>query len=134
MILEIKRQFYELIKNLGYHIADNINDLNEFPRLILRTSSHKREETLDMSIENIILTLDIFSTYSGEKEILEIADNIAEHLKQMREENPQIIAIQQKTAQILDDNGTGPIRKHGSIRYSFLLTSSLGEEEEIENG
>ena len=123
MILEIKRQFYELIKNLGYHIADNINDLDEFPRLILRTSSHKREETLD-----------IFSTYSGEKEILEIADNIAEHLKQMREENPQIIAIQQKTAQILDDNGTGPIRKHGSIRYSFLLTSGLEEKEEIENG
>lgn len=133
MILRVKQQFYQLIKDLGYCIADNINDLDEFPRLILRTSSHQREEALDVVIEKVILTLDIFSTYSGEKEILEIVNNIAKHLKQMRQENPYIIAIQQKTAQILDDNGTGPIRKHGSIRYSFLITSGLEEKEDIEN-
>jgi hypothetical protein len=130
MVLELKRQFYELIQKLGYHITDSGEYKELFPWLMLRTDGHQISQSFDTTTETVSFMLDVYSTYSGEKEILEIIENINRNIVYLRETNPYIISANQQSARIIDDNGTGPIRKHGVIRYTFLLTYSAKEEED----
>ena len=96
---------------------------------MVRLGSYSRADTFDMKISGVILIIDIFSKYKGEKEILDITSNITNHIQELRAKNPNIIFIMQKDLKILDDNKTGPVKKHGVLTYSFLLSSSIEEEE-----
>ena len=109
MVSRIKTQLYDLITGLGYRVADNRNNQEDLPWLLIRTGGHSR--------------------YSGEKEILEIAENIANHLPDLRAQNETIIYAEQKTCKVLDDNGTGPVRKHGFLSYRFLCSVGLEDKE-----
>ena len=83
----------------------------------------------DIRYDNITYTLDIFSTYSGEKELLEIIENIGNHLIALRQNNSSIMYIQQKNCKILDDNKKGPVKKHAVIEYKFTCATGLEEED-----
>ena len=112
MVIKLKSQFYSLIKNLGYNITDNGQYVENFPWLMLRLT-------------------DIFSTYAGEKEILEIVNNISNALWEFQNNNPEILYAYQKMFKILDDKSTGPVKKHGVVNYEFLLGQGLIPEEEV---
>lgn len=129
---EIKTQLYDLIKSLGYNATDNGFYEENFPWLMLRTSGHNRMDTMDLRIDILSYTIDIFSTYNGEKEILEIVENISNNIQQLRRDNDKIMSIAQKSLRIIDDNKKGPVRKHGIITYQFLATSGLEEIEDDE--
>lgn len=128
MVLELKRQFYELINSLGYHITDSGEYKELFPWLMLRTNGIQSQYSYDTLTETVGFTLDIFSTYPGEKEILEIVENINANLNEFIKNSPYIIYGSQKSANITDDKDTGPVRKHGIIKYNFLLTGARGGE------
>lgn len=132
MLSKLKSQFYDLIKHLGYNITDNGEYKQNFPWLMLRTNGGNRINNFDLRIENITLVLDIFSTYQGEKEILDIVENIGNHLNELKKNNLDIVYLEQKNIKIIDDKTTGPIKKHGVITYNFLLTSGLEDFEEDE--
>ena len=83
MLYKLKSQFYNLLKELGYNISDNAEYKENFPWLMLRTEGHTAFRSFNASISNITLTLDIFSSYFGEKEIIEIAGNIESHLNEL---------------------------------------------------
>lgn len=129
MLKKVKTAFYNLISGLGYNVDDNGAYEETFPWLMLRTGGHQRDESLDIREDSITLTLDIFSRYTGEKEILDIVDNISNHLWDMKEAVPEITYCSQRSLNILGDNTKGPVRKHGVVSYRFLLTSNKVEED-----
>ena len=132
MVQRLKTDLCSLVRELGYNITDNGAYVESFPWLMVRLGAYRREDIMDTRIDNITLIIDVFSKYKGEKEILDIAENITNHIQEIKTDNPSIIFIWQKDLKILDDNSTGPVKKHGVLAYSFLLSSTLGEDEEDE--
>ena len=131
MLANLKSQFYSLIKGLGYNITDNAEYKEQFPWLMLRTNGYRTMNSFNVNISSAVLVLDIFSSYSGEKEIIEIVENIGEHLKELQDNNPDIMFAYQKSLKILDDKSTGPVRKHGVVVYEFLLGYGIAPAEEV---
>lgn len=129
MLTTIKEQFYNLLKSLGYKVTDNGTYKEDFPWLMLTTGNYQSSVSLDIRYDVITLKLDIFSTYNGEKEIIQISENIVNHLQDLRKNNPDITAITQKKMTIIGDKETGPVRKHGILTYQFLVTSGLDLED-----
>ena len=129
MLTTIKEQFYNLLKSLGYKVTDNGTYKEDFPWLMLTTGNYQSSVSLDIRYDIITLKLDIFSTYNGEKEIIQISENIVNHLQDLRKNNPDITAITQKKMTIIGDKETGPVRKHGILTYQFLVTSGLDLED-----
>lgn len=135
ILYKLKTQFYSLLKELGYNITDSAEYKENFPWLMLRTDGYTAFRSFSTNISNITLTLDIFSTYCGEKEIIEIAEDIESHLSELRRNNPEVLYCYQKTMKILDDKTTGPARKHGVITYEFLMGYGVGFDKEVpDNG
>lgn len=129
MVSRIKTQLYDLITGLGYRVADNRNNQEALPWLLIRTGGHNRMDMFDLRYDIITINIDIFSGYSGEKEILDIAEHISNHLAEIRAQNETIMYAEQKTCKILDDNKTGPVRKHGVLSYRFLCSVGLEDKE-----
>ena len=131
MLSEVKTQFYSLLKEMGYNITDNGEYRNNFPWLMLRTNGYSSVNSFNTNVSGITLTLDIFSSYSGEKEIIDIVENIEPRLAELRAANPNILFCYQKTMKILDDKSTGPVRKHGVVVYEFLTGYGTAPVEEV---
>lgn len=129
MIIELKEKFYKLVKNLGYNITDNGDYTESFPWLMLKTQNDQAFYTYDICYHRVILTIDIFSSYSGEKEILNIVSNITENLNKFQNENPEILYAFQSSCRIIDDKATGPVKKHGIVNYDFLIGKSYIKED-----
>ena len=130
MISYLKTQIKECIEELGYQIRDNNTYSNTYPMITLRLSNANREEKNHVVLQKVVYVVDIFSTYNGEKEILDINDKINEKLFMLPQRNKHITAMKQQNCLILDDKETGVVRKHGVLIYEFLLTSALGEVKE----
>ena len=128
MVQKIKTELCSLVRGLGYNITDNGAYVENFPWLMVRLTDHNRVETIDTRIDVITLTIDIFSKYKGEKEILDIVEDISNHIQNIRKNNIEIMFIAQKGLKILDDKSTGIVKKHGVLTYSFLLSSNQEEE------
>lgn len=129
MVQKMKTELCSLVRELGYNITDNGAYVEKFPWLMVRLSNHSRVETFDTRIDGITLTIDIFSKYKGEKEILDIVEDITNHIQTIRKDNPEVMYIAQKSLKILDDNKTGIVKKHGVLSYQFLLSSNPEEDE-----
>ena len=130
MLQTVKGQLFNLIDGLGYNITDNGTYKEEFPWLMLRTNRFVSANSNDVRYQLCSFIVDIFSTYNGEKEILEIVENINNHLQELRAINPYITQVSQSNLKILDDKNTGPVRKHGVAVYQFILTSGLEDQDE----
>jgi hypothetical protein len=130
MLIDLKRKFYTLIRDLGYNITDSGDYVEQFPWLMLRLTNSQLLQSIDTTINRVVLTLDIFSTYSGEKEILEIVENINNQLQNFQNENPEILFAYQKMFKIMGDKATGPVKKHGIVNYEFILGQGLIAQEE----
>lgn len=131
MLAKLKTQFYSLIKGLGYNVTDNAEYRENFPWLMLRTNGYQSVNGFNLNVSSTTLVLDIFSTYPGEKEIIEIVENIGSHLAELKDSNPDILFYYQKTMKILDDKSTGPVCKHGVVVYEFLLGYGVAPAEEV---
>lgn len=128
MLEQIKSQLFELIKSLGYSCSDNGTYKDEFPYLLIRTGNYQVSQGKDFRNEYITIIVDVFSTYNGEKEIIDINSNILEHIYSLMDTNPEITAISQSSFLIIGDKDTGPVRKHGILKYDFMTASSFLED------
>lgn len=131
MLAKLKSQFYSLIKDLGYNVTDNAEYRENFPWLMIRTNGYQSVNSFNLNTSNVTLVLDIFSTYQGEKEIIEIVEDIGSHLMELKDSNPDVLFCYQKTVKILDDKSTGPVRKHGIVVYEFQLGYGVAPIEEV---
>lgn len=130
MLKDIRKLFYQKIKELGYNITDTRRYEEVFPWLVMRTSNNQVGFSRDIRFESINLIIDIFSTYNGESEILDIAESITDLLPDFQSENPEIILATQSGLKVLQDNKTGPTKYHGILSYQFVL--SVGQKEKLE--
>lgn len=122
MLELIKTKFYEFLTSLEYNVSDNgTRREDEYPWLMLRLSDARVLKTKDMDMTDAHIIVDIFSTYNGEKEILDIVDNINRHIKILFNDNEAIHYAYMRSLRIIDDPETGPVRKHGIATFSFLL-------------
>lgn len=125
MIQEIKKKFVAFLRELGYQIGDNSNSRDGFPQMNIRFNGGSTDNTRDLERLNVIFTIDIFSDYVGEKEIIEIVENINNHLAELRDANDEIINVNMSSFNIMEDKTTGPILKHGVISYRLLLIQGV---------
>lgn len=134
MLEKLKTDFYNMIAELGFTISDNRNfDDGNSPWLILRTNGYEKTHSFQLDMARVILVLDIFSQYNGEKEIIQAIEKISDNLNDFLFSRPEILYCHQKNVKILDDKSTGPVRKHGVITYEFLLSNNTAAEEDVEN-
>ena len=128
MLEKLKTDFYSLIAGLGYKATDNGSYVDDFPWLMLRLGNASINSEHNSATGKATLVLDIFSTYSGEKEVIQIVENIEAHLEDLMKSNLNILYWNQKSFKILDDKSTGPVRKHGVVNYEFLLGKAKESE------
>ena len=128
MLKTLKEQLYILIKERGYNVKDNRVFDDNYPALILRLNNYMSANSFQLKAGIISFVIDIFSTYNGEQEIITVAEDLAEIIpSSIINNNPDVLYGYQKTLKILDDNSTGPVRKHGVLVYEFLV--GRGEQE-----
>lgn len=128
---EIKMKLYSIISSLGYSVVDRAQgkETDSFPCIRLKLSSLQRDFFENNFVYVLRYQVDIFSNYEGEKEILEIEQNIAQHLTELYEING-VSYVRESDFKILDDKSTSVVRKHGIISYTIKSAGGIKKEDD----
>lgn len=133
IVTEIKKKFYDILTNLGYEVVDNKESIAEdspFPHILLRINTGSRDKIKDVTINKLRFTIDIFSEYSGEAEILDIEEKVFDATKAIYDID-HVIYVQESSFRIIDDKSTGVMMKHGILNY-LVITGGIEQEVEDE--
>lgn len=128
MNIELKTKFYNILtSDLQYRVFDTpVNSKAKFPWVRLTLGNISRDTFQGNFVYNYTFTVDIFSDYNGEKEILEMEEEMFEALQRLYEVTG-VTYVRETSFKILDDNSLGPIRKHGVIKYNILCNGDIKE-------
>lgn len=125
MVERLKQVFYTALSENNIDLRDTKNFAEVFPQVFLRTSNIKRIYYQGVSAINVSFTLDLFSKYSGEKEILDLEQQISTIARNLVDTNDFIMGMGLRSCLIQDDDSTGINIKHGILIYDFVLAEVL---------
>ena len=125
MVEQLKQVFYTALSENNIDLRDTKNFAEVFPQVFLRTSNIKRVYYQGVSAINVSFTLDLFSKYSGEKEILDLEQEISTIARNLVDTNDFIMGMGLRSCLIQDDDSTGINIKHGILIYDFVLAEVL---------
>lgn len=125
MVERLKQVFYTALSENNIDLRDTKNFAEVFPQVFLRTSNIKRIYYQGISAINVSFTLDLFSKYSGEKEILDLEQEISTIARNLVDTNDFIMGMGLRSCLIQDDDSTGINIKHGILIYDFVLAEVL---------
>ena len=125
MVERLKQVFYTALSEHNIDLRDTKNFAEAFPQVFLRTSNIKRIYYQGVSAINVSFTLDLFSKYSGEKEILDLEQEISTIARNLVDTNDFIMGMGLRSCLIQDDDSTGINIKHGILIYDFVLAEVL---------
>ena len=125
MVERLKQAFYTALSENNIDLRDTKNFAEVFPQVFLRTSNIKRIYYQGVSAINVSFTLDLFSKYSGEKEILDLEQEISTIARNLVDTNDFIMGMGLRSCLIQDDDSTGINIKHGILIYDFVLAEVL---------
>lgn len=125
MVERLKQVFYTALSENNIDLRDTKNFAEAFPQVFLRTSNIKRIYYQGVSAINVSFTLDLFSKYSGEKEILDLEHQISTIARNLVDTNDFIMGMGLRSCLIQDDDSTGINIKHGILIYDFVLAEVL---------
>lgn len=125
MVEQLKQVFYTALSENNIDLRDTKNFAEVFPQVFLRTSNIKRIYYQGVSAINVSFTLDLFSKYSGEKEILDLEQQISTIARNLVDTNDFIMGMGLRSCLIQDDDSTGINIKHGILIYDFVLAEVL---------
>ena len=125
MVERLKQVFYAALSENNIDLRDTKNFAEAFPQVFLRTSNIKRIYYQGVSAINVSFTLDLFSKYSGEKEILDLEQQISTIARNLVDTNDFIMGMGLRSCLIQDDDSTGINIKHGILIYDFVLAEVL---------
>lgn len=125
MVERLKQAFYTALSENNIDLRDTKNFAEAFPQVFLRTSNIKRIYYQGVSAINVSFTLDLFSKYSGEKEILDLEQQISTIARNLVDTNDFIMGMGLRSCLIQDDDSTGINIKHGILIYDFVLAEVL---------
>lgn len=125
MVERLKQVFCTALSENNIDLRDTKNFAETFPQVFLRTSNIKRIYYQGVSAINVSFTLDLFSKYSGEKEILDLEQEISTIARNLVDTNDFIMGMGLRSCLIQDDSSTGINIKHGILIYDFVLAEVL---------
>lgn len=125
MVEQLKQVFCTALSENNIDLRDTKNFAEAFPQVFLRTSNIKRIYYQGVSAINVSFTLDLFSKYSGEKEILDLEHQISTIARNLVDTNDFIMGMGLRSCLIQDDDSTGINMKHGILIYDFVLAEVL---------
>ena len=125
MVERLKQVFYTALSENNIDLRDTKNFAEAFPQVFLRTSNIKRIYYQGVSAINVSFTLDLFSKYPGEKEILDLEQEISTIARNLVDTNDFIMGMGLRSCLIQDDDSTGINIKHGILIYDFVLAEVL---------
>ena len=125
MVEQLKQVFCTALSENNIDLRDTKNFAEAFPQVFLRTSNIKRIYYQGVSAINVSFTLDLFSKYSGEKEILDLEQQISTIAHNLVDTNDFIMGMGLRSCLIQDDDSTGINIKHGILIYDFVLAEVL---------
>lgn len=125
MVERLKQVFCTALSENNIDLRDTKNFAEVFPQVFLRTSNIKRIYYQGVSAINVSFTLDLFSKYSGEKEILDLEQQISTIARNLVDTNDFIMGMGLRSCLIQDDDSTGINIKHGILIYDFVLAEVL---------
>lgn len=125
MVERLKQVFCTALSENNIDLRDTKNFAEVFPQVFLRTSNIKRIYYQGISAINVSFTLDLFSKYSGEKEILDLEQQISTIARNLVDTNDFIMGMGLRSCLIQDDDSTGINIKHGILIYDFVLAEVL---------
>lgn len=125
MVERLKQVFYTALSENNIDLRDTKNFAEAFPQVFLRTSNIKRIYYQGVSAINVSFSLDLFSKYSGEKEILDLEQEISTIARNLVDTNDFIMGMGLRSCLIQDDDSTGINIKHGILIYDFVLAEVL---------
>ena len=125
MVERLKQVFCTALSENNIDLRDTKNFAEAFPQVFLRTSNIKRVYYQGVSAINVSFTLDLFSKYSGEKEILDLEQEISTIARNLVDTNDFIMGMGLRSCLIQDDDSTGINIKHGILIYDFVLAEVL---------
>lgn len=125
MVEQLKQVFCTALSENSINLRDTKNFAETFPQVFLRTSNIKRVYYQGVSAINVSFTLDLFSKYSGEKEILDLEHQLSTIARNLVDTNDFIMGMGLRSCLIQDDDSTGINMKHGTLIYDFVLAEVL---------
>ena len=125
MVERLKQVFCTALSENNIDLRDTKNFAEAFPQVFLRTSNIKRIYYQGVSAVNVSFTLDLFSKYPGEKEILDLEHQISTIARNLVDTNDFIMGMGLRSCLIQDDDSTGINIKHGILIYDFVLAEVL---------
>lgn len=128
MVSQVKTQLYQILKDLNYNVTDNPygEETKSFPYVLLTLSNTRRDKRKDAYLFSIKFKIDIFSDYNGEKEILDMEEEIFNNIDKLYE-NEFVTYVRESAFRIIDDKSTGVLRKHGIINYTIYSAGGIEE-------
>lgn len=114
-MFDVKQAIYEAIKEYNLPLEDTpVMERKKFPYGIFRTINVVRKRYKNYYKAQWLFKFDIFSTYKGEKECLEIFDDLEQRIfnRVMSDDRCTFCDINHD---IMDDKEQGPVTKHGII-------------------
>lgn len=117
--MTVKEKLYDIISS-----STNLTPVDmppeksvSFPYILFKKSNgvETRYKRADKNAE--YYTINIFSTYKGEKEVNDLAEQIHNTIDQLYD-LPEVTYVNRDLFQIIDD--TSPVTKHGIIIYRIL--------------
>lgn len=126
--MDIKQKLYNALQGLGIDVIDSPYDRvvrNSFPFLLFRTNNVMTKERNGLVETTYIFLLDIYSEYSGEKEMYELYNKILKETKALGDE-PEVVRLADGGLKIMDDKTLGVLLKHGIMTLT-IKTAVKGE-------
>lgn len=114
-MFDVKQAVYDAIREIDIPLEDSpVFERKKFPYGIFRTINVVRTRYKNFYKSQHLYKFDIFSTYKGEKEVLELCDIIEQHIFTclMNDKRTTKVDINHD---IMDDKEQGPVVKHGII-------------------
>lgn len=114
-MFDVKQAVYEAIKETNLPLEDTpVMNRKQFPYGIFRTVNVVRKRYKNYYKSQWLFKFDIFSTYKGEKECLEIFDDLEQRIfnRVMNDNRCTFVDINHD---LMDDKEQGPVTKHGII-------------------
>lgn len=114
-MFDVKQAVYDAIKEANIPLEDSpVFERKEFPYGIFRTVNVVRTRYKNFYKSQHLYKFDIFSTYKGEKEVLDICDDLEQRIftSVMNDKRCTFVDINHD---IIDDKEQGPVTKHGII-------------------
>lgn len=114
-MFDVKQAVYDAIKETNLPLEDTpVMERKKFPYGIFRTINTVRTRYKNSYKAQYLFKFDIFSTYKGEKEVLDICDDLEQRIfnRVMSDDRTIFVDINHD---IMDDKEQGPVTKHGII-------------------